>query len=272
MILFVLKGIPDSQILRYYNSYYLDGKKDECDANMREELANLITGISFKKFEKVHQSNGATAEQSEDKERKKSLVNLYLTVLYLLLKNLVYINSRYFMAFYCQERDSFVYRFKPNKEDENDRTAFAKKFLNDHPQKKRVQSYLDENMKHSDPWAVRTFRNDVMHLNVLRNLDQFIKDVKEVDSYYGLYHYLLQRTINNHYHYDVDKGKMTEASINDAMREYFGLIEKHGTYCKDFVKALNTPFAYNLPRYKNLSIKELFDRNDYHPEEAGDQK
>ena len=43
---------------------------------------------------------------------------------------------------------------------------------------------------------------------------------------------------------------------------------KHGTYCKDFVKALNVPFAYNLPRYKNLSINELFDQNDYLPDKA----
>ena len=40
---------------------------------------------------------------------------------------------------------------------------------------------------------------------------------------------------------------------------------KFGNYCKDFVKALNVPFAYNLPRYKNLSINELFDMNDYKP-------
>ena len=31
---------------------------------------------------------------------------------------------------------------------------------------------------------------------------------------------------------------------------------------KDFVKTLNVPFAYNYPRYKNLSIDELFDKNN----------
>lgn len=33
------------------------------------------------------------------------------------------------------------------------------------------------------------------------------------------------------------------------------------TYCKDLVKALNITFGYNLPRYKNLSIDGLFDKN-----------
>ena len=36
---------------------------------------------------------------------------------------------------------------------------------------------------------------------------------------------------------------------------------KQRSYCRDFVKALNVSFAYNLPRYKNLSIDGLFDRN-----------
>ncbi|MBO4501142.1 MAG: hypothetical protein J5760_02775, partial [Clostridia bacterium] len=34
------------------------------------------------------------------------------------------------------------------------------------------------------------------------------------------------------------------------------------TYNKDLVKALCVPFAYNLPRFKNLSIEILFDRNE----------
>lgn len=28
------------------------------------------------------------------------------------------------------------------------------------------------------------------------------------------------------------------------------------------VKALNSPFGYNLPRFKNLSIDALFDKNE----------
>lgn len=40
------------------------------------------------------------------------------------------------------------------------------------------------------------------------------------------------------------------------------LLKNHG-YTKDFVKALNSPFGYNIPRFKNLSIEQLFDRNEY---------
>ena len=40
------------------------------------------------------------------------------------------------------------------------------------------------------------------------------------------------------------------------------LFKNHG-YTRDFVKALNSPFGYNIPRFKNLSIEQLFDRNEY---------
>ena len=33
---------------------------------------------------------------------------------------------------------------------------------------------------------------------------------------------------------------------------------KFGTYNKDFMWLINVPFAYNLPRYKNLSNEEIF--------------
>ena len=60
--------------------------------------------------------------------------------------------------------------------------------------------------------------------------------------------------------------------LNPKTKQYWKLVKKYKTYCKDYVKALNVPFAYNLARYKNLSINELFDRNNYLPKEAGDME
>ena len=42
---------------------------------------------------------------------------------------------------------------------------------------------------------------------------------------------------------------------------YEGLTKWH-TYVKDMVKALNSPFGYNVPRFKALTIDDLFDRNE----------
>lgn len=37
----------------------------------------------------------------------------------------------------------------------------------------------------------------------------------------------------------------------------------HRTYSKDAVKYLCLPFAYNISRYKALTIKDLFDWTEY---------
>ena len=47
-------------------------------------------------------------------------------------------------------------------------------------------------------------------------------------------------------------------------RELFAAMARHKTWCSDLVKVLNTPFGYNLARYKNLSIDGLFDREGDH--------
>ena len=73
---------------------------------------------------------------------------------------------------------------------------------------------------------------------------------------------LLAKSIDGVYDADPNKEKYKQ------LEKYMQLTDKHHTYCKDLVKALNTPFGYNLPRYKNLSICELFDRNNYNKNTA----
>ncbi len=102
----------------------------------------------------------------------------------------------------------------------------------------------------------------------MRNADKYINDIAKVDSYFELYHYILQRSLIDTYHTAVANGWLKQ-DVNPKSLEYIALVEKYHAYCKDMVKALNVPFAYNLPRYKNLSIKELFDQNNYLPKEAG---
>ncbi len=109
LIEFVLNGIPDMQILRYYNSCKQCELK-ECQPHFRKELADIITSLSEEGFHDVKQkSKGATERDIRDNLAKQASIRLYLTVLYLLVKNLVYVNSRYFMAFTILERDAKLY-------------------------------------------------------------------------------------------------------------------------------------------------------------------
>ena len=296
---FVLQDIPDTQILRYYNACTLKNEK-ECTPRMRDDLCRLMTGISFRQFEGVHQGNGGLPAEMADKERQKAVIRLYLTVLYLLTKNLVYVNSRYFLAFHCVERDAMNLqpdKYRSANDFKDDFAAFARdmvaarvrpmnhamKRLAAHakdkgtpfsPREDRVTAYLKQNFDNADEWAYRSFRNSVEHLNAVRNAADYLgtdKDedgIKEVTSYYALYHYLIQRDLKSKY--DAFAAAGQAPSFSGKTPAYFDKVMENRTYCKDFVKALCVPFAYNLPRYKNLSIEALFDRN--HPFVKGSPK
>ena len=270
VVSFVLKDIPDEQVIRYYDS--LTGSTSGNADWVREQLADKLTGFSFEDIR-----DAGDIEQQEQKRQKQALVRLYLTVLYLILKNLVYTNSRYFMAFHSVERDRLLMdpgywkgvESSPKKfEDEYAYPVFAREFLKQHPQKKRVAGYLDQNFANADNWAIRVYRNKIEHLDAVRNADLYINEVREIHSWFELYHYIMQRRIMEQFAFDSKldakdgSGKViSEEKLKPKTREYFGKVDAYRSYCKDFVKALNVPFAYNLPRYKNLSIDELFDRN-----------
>lgn len=277
MVSFVLKDIPDDQIRRYYVDL---GETTETDVNaMRASLTQRLTGFSFEDIRDVRQNDkGANQQEQREKQQKQALVRLYLAVLYLALKNLVYINSRYFLAFHCVERDrKLLYPDFWNDKDikahqfDSDYAykAFAKKFLEQYPQKKRVANYMDQNFANADDWAILAYRNKIEHLDAIRNVDRYIRDVKEIHSWYELYHYIMQRRIIDQFEHEAkteSKKKpgtmiVSKEELNPKTLAYFKKVDTYGSYCKDFVKALNVPFAYNLPRYKNLSVDELFDKN-----------
>ncbi len=258
VIEFVLKDIPDTQIDHYVAS--VTGGTAIDTADKRAYLAGRITELKFDDFRNVNQSESARPGESTDKERKKALVGLYLTVLYLLTKNLVYVNSRYFLAFHCAERDAQIADKNkyPQDNKNTDLRAFARDFIEEHPGKKRVYTYLKQNFANSDEWAVRTFRNKAAHLDAVLNAYKYLADIRSCNSYYEMYHYIMQCTIRDQYAYDSSK---REVIIGDQTKYYFSFIGKYHNYNKDFVKALNVAFAYNLPRFKSLSIEGQFDRN-----------
>lgn len=256
------RAIPDEQILRYYKAC-TGTNAAKYEPGMREILIDMITGLSYADFRNVPQDAPARPRTPEEisraneKEHKKALVNMYLTVLYLLVKNLVYVNSRYFMAFHCLERDRVLYDPEKygNEEETDDYRGFARQFTAEHSHNEHAMEYLEKNWSHSDPVATRAFRNTVEHLNAIQNADLYIRDIGKFSSYFELYHYLVQRRIMDGInHPKIGDGKNTAY--------YFDCVSRYHTYSKDFVKALNYPFAYNLPRYKNLSIDGLFDRNN----------
>lgn len=252
VIKFVLENIHKSlpnQIEKYAVACGASGYSPKTRINA---LTEIIKDVHFEKFENVKQNtNGkyVTKEQLEEKERYIAVISLYLTVLYQIAKNLVYINSRYSIAFHCLERDKNLYSLPKDGYNSLTGLFIEKGYLKKHP-----CEYLKQNIGNSNEFLIRRYRNNIDHLQAVRDAYKYIGDFDGKNmSYFGLYHYTIQRTLEEEF--DVTRAPRSISA------KYFSDIKKYRSYSKDFVKALNVPFGYNLPRYKNLSIEELFDKN-----------
>lgn len=265
---FVLEQVPEAQITRYFLSCIENASESCTNQEQVRQLSDMMTKIDFGTFEQVSQRSKDREKQLE-KERFKAIVRLYLTVMYLVVKNLVNINARYVMAFHCLERDANIYG-------EPFRTAIKNKdflALTDTlcreadssrsgylARNKRLRLCVEQDIANAkqhlcieDQDYIRRYRNSVAHLNVIRNCDKWIGDISLIKSYYALYQYLTQRCVGEEIKRDYPDHLQTSP--------YFKALYQYHTYVKDLVKALNTPFGYNIPRFKNLTIEQLFDRN-----------
>lgn len=266
VVMFVLGGIPDTQIERYYKSCVEFPDMNSSLEAKRSELARMIKNISFDDFKNVKQQ--AKGRENVAKERAKAVIGLYLTVMYLLVKNLVNVNARYVIAIHCLERDFGLYKeIIPELASKNlkndyrilsqtlcelcdDRDESPNLFLK---KNRRLRKCVEVDINNADSSMTRKYRNCIAHLTVVRELKEYIGDIRTVDSYFSIYHYVMQRCITK---------REDDTKQEDKIKYEDDLLKKHG-YTKDFVKALNSPFGYNIPRFKNLSIEQLFDRNEY---------
>lgn len=284
LLRFVLGRIPDKQIERYHDESLRLNQNVSLEVK-REDILERIQNFSMEKLKKaVNSLNLDAKENTEDGKKKQELVTLttlYLTVLYLVSKNLVLVNARYFMAFYLLELDQVIYGEQMTKEklteiseklgyplkkkavqmmdkraltavwvaqgiehenNQYDKDGARYSERRKHGRRMHPLNYLWDNLK-SDrvkPKQFDDFRNQVEHLNCVRNGFTVLENRQDtpVTSYFQLYHYILQKSL--------------------------GLGSSHlarGTYSKDRLKVLCVPFGYSLPRYKNLTIEDLFDKN-----------
>lgn len=258
LISFVLEQLPETQIDRYYESCGLDCAV--ADRKVRiEKLTGLIRDMRFDNFRGVNYSNDAGKKDKQAKAKYQAIISLYLMVLYQIVKNMIYVNSRYVIVFHCLERDFGMYNLKL-KGDYSNCNALTEKFIKDKYKQAGVLGfnnkaglYLTKNIDNCSNELRKIYRNQVDHFAVVRKIGNYAADIASVGSWFELYHYVMQRIIfDNH-----------KTVLKDTEKDYKNSIIKHHTYCKDMVKALNTPFGYDLPRYQNLSIGDLFDRNNY---------
>lgn len=289
LVKFVLEGISKDtpQIIdRYYVS--VTNIKDAEKIPLGDKitaLANMISDMNFDRFKDVKQ------KENQKKERYKAGIGLYLTVLYLITKNLVKINARYTIAISCLERDTQFFDIDIRDKSETDKRprkpyiTLANKFVNE----KYINDkggHIKKSMQYvaNDDRFYREYRDMIAHLEAITfaykyvNADNKNICVSKITSYYQLYHIILQLRLCERLKEDPKKdlseeleekakADSKETGLPNAQEEYNGvwhwlyMAVKKGSYSKNLVCILNTPFAYNLARYKNLSLEYFFDKD-----------
>lgn len=250
---FVLKDVPQSQLVRHCINCGIPQSED-CEV-MAGKLAKRLKEVNYGYF----QSIGFGRVSEKTREECKRLIGLYLTVLFLLVKDLVRVNVNYSMAFGLLERDAailnvqFSRKFSVSSSGKN--TApyacitdfFAeKKWLN-----KRVKISIDRNAAYYSDQTFRQYRNAVEHLAVpLKFADYAGEITRPVKSLFDLYHYVMFRYLE-----DAKNCQFTQAVRDNKISEK---VHEYQTVSKDFLYGLNKPLAYNAARYINLSNREQF--------------
>lgn len=263
LVSFALQEIDEKQIVRYYLSVRNNEDPLEADSDyMRKKLVDKLMKVSFSAFEKV--SNDAS--EALEKERLKALVGLYLTIIYLIAKALVRINTSYSIAFGIFERDCEIMKQKAYEEKNDSLEKKMKKILAKNKKKskpehcsitqyfdelgrinRRVKHLIERNSIHYDEHTFREVRNCTEHLSVVSSFPTYVSEIKRVESYFDLYHYILLRVLKD--------GAFIK---QEKTLEGYEAVLRHQTAYKDFLYGILAPFAYNQARYINLACKKRF--------------
>lgn len=250
---------------------------DENTANSL--LTKKIVDLSGEDFLDVKQ-NPKTNDEKLKKEQYSAILGLYLAVMYVIIKSLVKVNAFYVIAISRLEFDTKMIMGEIQKEplEKNRRdvviySAILKDMLEkDNYLKKTKYRHIQQNLGEYSNTLFIEYRNKIAHLSVINLGHKYINGVEKIYSYFGLYHYIMQRILRD----SREKIKNYEGSDveNNTINKCFNDLEKFNYFSKDLINILNLPFAYNIARYKNLSIEDLFNSQDekYIPTEKGRKK
>lgn len=279
VVKFVLCGIPEAQINRYYTTVTGGDATIVSLERQIDELSNRISRIDFNNFTSVKQKPN-TSEENIQKERMKAIIGLYLTVMYLVIKNLMRVNARYSIAVNCFERDTQYYNvFFKNQEvisGKLDPKELADRFADNGWSR---DNWRDKNgRQHSvkeygeNLWGASFgfYRNAIAHHNVIAKVGYYLSAeagdarITKIKSYYQLYHSVMQRVLD----YELRNPSNPDEDVKrrcDYFRQCVALARENGSYSKELVKVLNYPYSYNLARYKNLVNEKTFEADRSKP-------
>ena len=265
LIKYVLESLEPKQITRYCKTINIKDDEHSIE-NLSEELLN----VKYENFKDVKTEVKKGSEEEKKKEKYKALISLYLTVLYLIVKTLVRINTSYIIAHGVLERDITIFEDKiKSTNGKPSSTLVFEYFEKNGLLNKRIKNNLEHGKNYYDDNIFRIYRNNIAHMSVITHLPKFVKNYLNDDKYipeplknepiksmFDLYHcILLDLILKNEKLKKNDKLKEFE-NLDSAQKEY-----RYVRVSKDFLYSLNKPFAYNPSRYINLSNREKFLEN-----------
>lgn len=285
LVSFVISQIDEKQIIRYYKSAFAVESTTDVE-EMRKQLTRKLLLVKFDTFTKVSNDRKLNVE----KERLKALVRLYLTVLYLLTKSIVRINTSYSIAFAVFERDSSIFNFDMKeknidgiksvsvrensmvmadylyeKSDARPVEDIYKKYSDIAPKdllnkgkprltgREKARICVDMNKRFYTNVMFSRFRNIVEHLNAVSSLGNCSGLItKDIESYFDLYHFLVLKALYT------NTIKTGGSKYSEEMCQVIKEALTHQSAYKDFLYGVLAPFSYNPARYANLTSKQLF--------------
>ena len=248
---YVLGRMNDAIIDRYACSVGVSTKMQD----KRKELSDILSKVKFDNFKLtyINPKDRNKGKKAKEREKPKAILGLYLTIVYIVVKSLVRINSQYVMAVYHLERDSRLCGVSSNK---NYPLSMTKRYCDrNNPLLKEKHIVKLERYENTPKIICTAYRNAIAHLSAVRKGVKYIGDIQKTDSYFGIYHYCMQKLL-----YSAD-----EQTFADFVRSVFGDEKeldklRSGIYSQAILRALNYPFGYNPARYKNLSYEKIFMR------------
>ena len=292
----VLRDIPDAQIRRYYKAVMGKDADDSAD-KMKAVLVNELSGFSIggvlDEVRAMTDKEFASQKATDDKERKKALIRLYLTVCYLLAKSMVKVNTRFSIAFSVLERDIYLHfgkdmangkgggewlrltrqyvgRDKDIYENWREANKAAQEQYADKAKRKEQLRKNDKLLRemHFTPHSLRYIASNLQEaeelsvenvIKVYRDAVIHVNVVNRMEEYLddfadeSITYYGLYCYCLQRYLCECDEGHKLS-----KLKGLQARLNEYRTYNKDFMWLLNLPFAYNLARYKNLSSEKLF--------------
>lgn len=248
---YVLGRMNDAIIDRYAYSVGVSTTMQD----KRKALSDILSKVKFDNFTSltyINPKDRNKGKKAKEREKPKAILGLYLTIVYIVVKSLVRINSQYVMAVYHLERDS---RLCPGGSSNN--PLFMTKHYcdrNNHLLKEKHIVKL-ERYKNTTKTICTAYRNAIAHLSAVRKGVKYIGDIQKTDSYFGIYHYCMQKLL---YSADEQPFAYFVRSVFGDEKELDKL--RSGIYSQAILRALNYPFGYNPARYKNLSYEKIFMR------------